>query len=385
MNNPQDSICNNFIIPDGLKLNNKYQSIGYSNNSKASQAIFITMPCLALFINIILLLLKIYSKLRKNTNKKFTKYSTPLDINVYVLIITETIASILLIINSVYFFNLKSVEDNCVLSSIISIAHYFINIFNLIFNGFTVYHLKKMILDPIEGILKGSKNIKISIIITLVVSFLLTIFLFISNLIGYSPLLTPYIKTYFLKAVKNDNNEYDNDIIKYLELGICLLAIIVIYVYILYMIISIFFSKHFRKDKDLVFIHTRFVVFAWVVILCYTPLIILYCISINKEYFEDDSSLKYLSFASYFLTSIQGLLISIIRIVQNYFNYNKIFNNYICNKLAKALKLNNYRSKNKEAVNQLNEDTDSMYINSIENKIILKVNNKYYIDNYLFS
>ena len=118
------------------------------------------------------------------------------------------------------------------------------------------------------------KNIKVSILLSLVVSICFVALLFMFNIVGYSPLLTPYIKTYFFKIIKKEEKSelninialglsslinktedaeiFEYDITKYFRVVLCILVLFIIYIYLIYMIISIYFHKHFRIDKDII-------------------------------------------------------------------------------------------------------------------------------------
>ena len=163
--------------------------IGYS--------IYDISPILFLIISIIgfiLNLLLIKSFLIKRNNQQSRKQSSMKKL-LSILPILDCANSLYWIISSIKFSNAESINENKIYCTALSIIYFSVLTFEFIFFNFILIHLRKISLNPIEGILKPGKNIKkylsISIISTLII---LGISLCMS-IIGRSPMNTCFLNT----------------------------------------------------------------------------------------------------------------------------------------------------------------------------------------------
>ena len=110
-----------------------------------------------------------------------------------VLPVLDCITSIYWIISSLVFQNAEEIQNKKIGCQILSIIYFSVFTFEFIFINFILIHFRKISLNPIEGILKPGKNIKMYITI----SVLLTLIIVGAAipLFGRSPMTTCFINT----------------------------------------------------------------------------------------------------------------------------------------------------------------------------------------------
>ena len=112
-----------------------------------------------------------------------------------ILPVLECITSIYWIISSVAFKRAQNIFDHKNFCATLSIIYFTVFIFEFIFINFILIHFRKISLNPIEGILKPGKNIKIYLTISIVVTLLILGNITGIKVIGRSPMNTCFINT----------------------------------------------------------------------------------------------------------------------------------------------------------------------------------------------
>ena len=112
-----------------------------------------------------------------------------------ILPVLECITSIYWIISSVAFKRAQNIFDHKNFCATLSIIYFTVFIFEFIFINFILIHFRKISLNPIEGILKPGKNIKIYLTISIVVTLLILGNIIGIKVIGRSPMNTCFINT----------------------------------------------------------------------------------------------------------------------------------------------------------------------------------------------
>ena len=160
--------------------------IGHSQSEMAPIS-FLIISILGLILNLILI-----KDFIKKSNSSSRKQSSMTKLFA-VLPVLDCITSIYWIISSLVFKNAEEIQNKKTGCEILSIIYFSVFTFEFIFINFILIHFRKISLNPIEGILKPGKNIKIYISI----SVLLTLIIVGSSipLIGRSPMTTCFINT----------------------------------------------------------------------------------------------------------------------------------------------------------------------------------------------
>ena len=160
--------------------------IGYSYND-AVPISFLVISIIGLILNLLLIkdfIVKTNASSRKQSSMK--KLFT-------VLPVLDSITSIYWIISSVVFRNAGEISENRISCGILSIIYFSVFTFEFIFINFILVHFRKISLNPIEGILKPGKNIKLYIFGSVFLTLLI-----VGNgilVIGRSPMNTCFINT----------------------------------------------------------------------------------------------------------------------------------------------------------------------------------------------
>ena len=160
--------------------------IGHSNN-KLAPISFLVISILGLILNLILIkdfILKSKFSSRKQSSMKKLFAALP---------VLDCITSIYWIISSLVFKNAEEIQKKQVGCAFLSLIYFSVFTFEFIFINFILIHFRKISLNPIEGILKPGKNIKIYITISILLTLLLMFFGY--KVIGRSPMTTCFINT----------------------------------------------------------------------------------------------------------------------------------------------------------------------------------------------
>ena len=137
-------------------------------------------------------------------------------------------------------------EKVCTGCYIIGLLQIFLYVFDWMLSGLIMYHLKNMIINPINFILKPSKKIILYVVISGGISLIVTITSYFLDLIGKSPMITCFLTL---------DNIDDNDNLKIFKLAFLFFVVFIpawdlIFFFIESLIILFLFSlilKLFKK------------------------------------------------------------------------------------------------------------------------------------------
>lgn len=354
-------ICNNFETK--REISNKH--IGYTD-SDYEQNVFILLTILGLLANGISLLFHFKGLVNSRSNR-----TSAMDKLLLILIINDFCLSLYYLLNSIFFYDVTELYRNCYLAFSFSLINYFLIVFNITFSAFTVQYLKLMIIDPIEGILRAHKQTNLYLISSLIISVLSAFSLVVVDSYGVSPMLTPLIKIVNFESFEIKIAVFCNIALPFL-----------FYLYMIYLIISIFFHKHFRRDEDLVWMFSRFVIFAVVVFFIYFPFFILYFSSFfeNKDFLIKGSWMRPLSIISYLFCCIEGFIICSIRIFQGHIKFKYLIKSWVS---SEVMNLSNNNDLIEPIVDNMETSTDLISANNFhiktEDKMIKSVRTNYFL------
>ena len=175
------------------KTSNYTSHMGYSEEK--GYYIILILCILSIIMNMIFILKYLLIKL---FNKKKKKISS-LEQILFVLSILDSSIALLWFISAIKFSQremLYKEEDSkeiCIECRILGLIKLFVYIFDWTLSGFTLFHLKNMILNPIKFILKPFKKIMFYILISFIISLAIVVTSFFLNLIGESPVITCFL------------------------------------------------------------------------------------------------------------------------------------------------------------------------------------------------
>ena len=162
--------------------------IGYSYNS-AVPISFLVIAIIGLVLNFLLIrdfIIKSNTSSRRQSSMKKLFAALP---------VLDCITSIYWIVSSVAFRKVQNICDHKNLCAFLSIIYFSVFIFEFIFINFILIHFRKISLNPIEGILKPGKNIKIYLSISIIATLLILGNITGIKIIGRSPMNTCFINT----------------------------------------------------------------------------------------------------------------------------------------------------------------------------------------------
>ena len=162
--------------------------IGYSYNP-VLPIIFLVIAIIGFILN--LLLIKDFIKISSNSSRRQSSMKKLFTI----LPILDCITSLYWIISSLAFEKSQKICEHKLFCAILSIIYFSIFNFEFIFINFILIHFRKISLNPIEGILKPGKNIKIYISASLIGTFIILAVVMSFGVIGRSPMNTCFINT----------------------------------------------------------------------------------------------------------------------------------------------------------------------------------------------
>ena len=281
-------------------------NIGFMSNEIIGHAIFSIISIIGLATNILVII----NTLKKRSSQK-SKKTTAMELLFKILTIIDLLISIYWIISSLIFYNafqIKEYNEGC---AILSLVYIFIFNFQFIFLNFILHHFKKINMNPIEGILRPTKNILFYVLAPTIFSGILCFFSLKIKLIGRSPLMTCFINT----------NVFGNMSVFVVPL-ICSL-------YAIYQIIKGFCcSEMFITDKGVRQIYKKQSVYVFFFCLLHTPLFLLFIIRIFNK---DNTSFHWLVVLTTIVTICIPLVMSLYRLF-NGFSKLEMIKNYLSKK-----------------------------------------------------
>ena len=283
--------------------------IGYSE--KTGKIFVILLSFLSVLINMIFI---INYLLKKLVNKKQKKISS-LEQILFILAISESLISLFWGLSAIIYPSTEKMiekdskdedEDVCIGCKTIGSLLTFFYIFDLFLSGFALYHLKNMILNPIQFILKPFKKIVFYSLISGFVALVITISSSISNMIGISPMISCFL------SLNNDNTAK--------KIFIMIFIFVPLYnlIFFLTQAIIVLKSKTFKSDSEnrsLFKNHCIYTVINYLMNLLMSISYIIYWGKGEKENIKDES----ISWFFYFVTLMicfNPLLIGLVRLYQ---------------------------------------------------------------------
>ena len=162
--------------------------IGYSYHN-AVPILYLIIAIIGLILNFLLIrdfIIKSNTSSRRQSSMKKLFAILP---------VLDCITSVYWIVSSVAFRKVQNICDHKNLCAFLSIIYFSVFIFEFIFINFILIHFRKISLNPIEGILKPGKNIKIYLTISIVATLLILGNITGIKIIGRSPMNTCFINT----------------------------------------------------------------------------------------------------------------------------------------------------------------------------------------------
>ena len=163
--------------------------IGYSRN-EFIPVVFLVISIIGLILNIILIR-DFISKINNSNSRKQSSMKKLFA----VMPILDSITSIYWIISSIIFWKAERIDKYQESCSALSIIYFSVFTFEFIFINFILIHFRKISLNPIEGILKPGKNLKMYFTISVLLTLGITGCSIGIKIIGRSAMITCFINT----------------------------------------------------------------------------------------------------------------------------------------------------------------------------------------------
>jgi len=173
-------------LPDAIDCDT---IIGYSRN-EFIPVVFLVISVIGLILNIILIR-DFISKINNSNSRKQSSMKKLFA----VMPVLDSITSIYWIISSVVFWKAERIDKYQASCSALSIIYFSVFTFEFIFINFILIHFRKISLNPIEGILKPGKNLKMYFTVSVLLTLGITGCSIGIKIIGRSPMITCFINT----------------------------------------------------------------------------------------------------------------------------------------------------------------------------------------------
>ena len=247
--------------------------------------------------NIYFLLKKIFDK----TNKKNSSF----DLILFILSISEALISLIWFISSLtYRDNISMFNDNNEIKMgcrIFGFFQSFLYFFDWLLSGCAIYHLRNMILNPINFILKPLNKLRKYIIICLLISIIVSIISYCLNSIGKSPMISCFLSI-------NKETIFRNIII---YLFICSPIYILIFFFAQYCTVKT--NPSYKNDPENKKIFDSYYKYSLFNLIIISLMPLLYLINwINNDSIEENPS--WLFFILTLIISFEPLILGILRL-----------------------------------------------------------------------
>ena len=190
--------------------------IGYSKKS----SLYITIPSfLSVIINIIFILHYAF----KNYLSKYKVKMSSLEKILLYLTVFECMISFCWFLSGVLFETEKELIDKKNKCKVLGLFQTFFYLFDWILSNYALSHLKNMLFNPINYILKSKKKIRLYLLISGLISFVIALVCYLTDIVGKSPMLTCFLS---LDIYYDDDNSKAKQIIGLITVGlICFIPI----------------------------------------------------------------------------------------------------------------------------------------------------------------
>ena len=267
--------------------------IGYSRN-RFIPILFVLISITGLILNLFIIIRDILTRKNSTNSRKQSSmkqlFST--------LPILDAITCLYWIISSAIFYKAKQIQKYNKFCTSLSIIYFSVFTFEFIFINFILIHFRKISLNPIEGILKPGKNLKLYFGISIFATLLIDSLAITVGILGRSPMITCFINT------------EDTDIKSLIFLIPSLLTICVI-VQVIY---DLKCRNLFVNDKIVRDAYKINSMYTLVFSLLHIPMFLLILISSGLDKLvQNDSGLTDYAFATTLITCSIPMIIGIIR------------------------------------------------------------------------
>ena len=257
--------------------------------------IFLNMLLNLFFI--ILDMIKICLKKSKSKMSSLEKFLNPLSL-------MELIISIFWCVSAFLPFN-EINDDDSTVCKVIGFFQILFYEFEFVLIHKIVSHLKHLIINPLNYILKSKKELIKSLLLCSVISIFFTLICFFSGIIGKSPMNSCFIQFEFL---------YGSDLKEKIALLFAFLQYLVILAYTLYKIIIVIRSIQYNNDKENQKLFKAHVFYLISYLLIFMLFMIIYLTySLTKK----DADLDIFTFIFTLLILICQLILGILRFYKN--------------------------------------------------------------------
>ena len=217
----------------------KSSNIAYCQNT----LYFLIPSLLSIIINVFVIL---HFIIKVNCNKKKNKLNS-LDKLLFILSFIECAISLFWYLSIKIFENESEINNNFDVCQILGTFKLFYYIFDWLLVYYTISHLKNMILNPINYILKSTKKLTKYFFISGGIAIIMSITSYVMNIIGKSPILTCFLSLDFYF----DENKNNTKAIIGLIIEIIILIIpIFIFIFGLIQIIIVCVNDSYKNDKE---------------------------------------------------------------------------------------------------------------------------------------
>ena len=223
-------------------MSNEIEYIGYAGKSGYNWILILTI--LSILMNFTFV---IYFLIKLHSNKQFRKISS-LEQMFVVLSIAETIISSLWLYSEIAFPNNEKLLDDeskdcCLECKILGVIQTFIYLFHWIFLDCTISHLKNMILNPINFILKTGKKIFLYILISCAIASIGAFLSYYLEVVGKSPMITCFL------SLDNLNKK---NVFFYDKILLIILSLLPCFNLIFYLVQTIIVTKNrsYKNDNE---------------------------------------------------------------------------------------------------------------------------------------
>lgn len=285
-------------------------NIAYSPNR-----LYILIPSfLSIFMNCIFIFHYVFKLL---SNKKENKM-TSLEKLLLPLSILESIISLFWFISGEIFQSDKEIQDNFTSCKIYGTVQIFCYIFDWVLTYLTITHLKNMILNPLNYILKSGKKIIKYLIISCGMGLVGAILSYIFNAVGESPMITCFLS---IKSFYDQNTEVAAaiKIIKLIIIGlICFIPVFNLFSGFIQIII-VCKSDYYKLDnenKKMFNNHALYLFIYFIMTFCLFSLYILEFIIMAFKNSINELHLQAVYFIISLMICITPLIVGVIRLKQ---------------------------------------------------------------------
>ena len=276
--------------------------IGYAPN-----ILYIMIPIfLNIILNIIFIVLDILQFFRKGNNKM-----TSLDKILFPLSLSELMISIFWCLSGFILDNKEKIKENEDECQVIGNFHIFFYFFEFLLIYFIITHLKHLVLNPLNYILKSKRKIIKYLLISAIASLILALICFFSDLIGESPMIT---------CLLNYDLLFEDKKVRKICIIIILILPIILIIRALYKTIIVVRSNSYKNDNENKILFKSHIFYLLAYLLMNIFFGILYLIrGINGQ----NNNMEYFTFSITLILVIGPLIIGIFRFYKNKIQANR--------------------------------------------------------------